>query len=185
MKIAFTPIIFLFLLSACKEKSKYRKAAEEIESNMPNTKNMNAGKEKYTLAVPVGWTTEHSNEYGIDYYFLLAPKTKEDPNTNINVITEFMQNLNLDEFSRKTIQGLKNAIPSVTILEQGDITANGINGIWYSYSMEPQGIKATLVCYIFTRNGIAYIINAGTQTKDATRYRSTFDLVAKSFKFDN
>jgi hypothetical protein len=49
--------------------------------------------------------------------------------------------------------------------------------------MEPQGIRATLVSYIFPKDGVAYVLTAGTQTKDAENYRGTFDKVAKSFKF--
>lgn len=164
-------------------KSKYRKAADEIVSNAPTPTNMNAGNEKYTLQIPNGWTTEHREAYGVDYYYLIAPKTADDPNTNINIASEFMQNLSLEDYLTGTIQSVKKSIPSAMILGQGEIVANGLKGVWYSYNMEPQGIKATLVNYIFPKDGVAYIITAGTQTKDASRYRPLFDTVAKSLKF--
>lgn len=185
MKIVCVLFLLFVLLTACKEKNKYRKAADEIAANVPNAKNMNVGKENYTIDIPYGWTTEHRSAYGVDYYFLLAPKTEEDPNTNINVITEYMQNLNLDDYITKTIESIKKSIPGASILGQGDIAADSLKGGWYSYTMVPQGIKATLVCYIFPKDGIAYIITAGTQTKDAARYRSTFDSAAKSLRFNN
>jgi hypothetical protein len=94
-----------------------------------------------------------------------------------------MQNLSLNEFKAKTIESVKHSIPSASILAEGEIEANGLKGSWYSYSMEPQNIKATLVSYIYPKNGVAYTITAGTQTKDAARYRSTFDSVARSLKF--
>lgn len=118
----------------------------------------------------------------INYYFLGAPKTEDDPNTNINVITERMQNLSLETFRERTIESLKRTIPSVTILAEGYIEANGIKGAWYSYTMEPQGIQASLVSYIFPKNNTAYVVTGGTQLKDAARYRSTFDKTAKSIK---
>lgn len=183
MKTFCTLIFLLVVTAACNNKSNYRKAAEEIVANVPPTANMNVGKLNYTVYIPTGWTTTHQTFSGIDYYFLSAPKTIDDPNTNINVITEYMQNLSLDEFKAKTIESVKRAIPSASILAEGDIEANGLKGSWYSYSMEPRNIKATLISYIFPKNGVAYIITAGTQTKDAARYRSTFDSVARSLKF--
>ena len=131
MKIVYIPFL-LVLLTACREKSKYRKAADEIAANVTDAKNMNAGKENYTIDVPNGWTTEHRSAYGVDYYFLLPPKTEKDPNTNINVITEYMQNLSLDDYRKKTIESVKKSIPGASILGQGDITADGLKGGWYS-----------------------------------------------------
>ena len=180
-------VIFFFLLIlavSCNNKSKYRKAADEIAANAPTTKNMNVGSENYSLYVPDGWTTAHRSAYGVNYYFISAPKTSDDPNTNINVATEYMQNLGLEEYLEKTISSVQKAIPSAKILSRGDIAAGDLKGAWYSYSMEPQGIEATLVCYIFPKDGIAYNITAGTQTKDAARYRKLFDTVAKSLKFN-
>ena len=179
-------LISIFLISGftgCIYKSNYRKAADEIIENVPVTANMNAAVKKYTLDVPAGWTTKHLREYGIDYYFLSAPKTADDPHTNINVITEYMQNLSLDKYVEKSIEGIKHAIPSAAIGARGYITANGVEGAWYEYTMEPRGIKAALVNYIFPQDGIAYIVTAGTQTKDAAGYRHTFVSVAQSLKF--
>jgi hypothetical protein len=182
----FSVIIFLILIAgAC--KSNYRKAADEIASKIPPSEavNMNAGKETYTIYVPDGWSTKYKREYGVEYYFISAPKTIDNPNTNINVTTEFMQDLSLEDYAELTVTSIKNNIPGANILDQGSIIANGLEGRWYCYQMETQGIKATLTSYIFPKNGVAYIITAGTQTKDASKFKATFDTVAKSFKFNN
>lgn len=184
MRISCLSLFLLIILISCNNKSKYRKAADEIAANAPAPTNMNSGKDQYSLYIPVGWTTEHRLVYGVNYYFLSAPKTPDDPNTNINVASEYMQNLSLEEYRQKTIESIQKAIPSATILAQGDFTSEYLKGVWYSYAMAPQGIKATLVCYIFPKGGVAYIITAGTQTKDAIRYRGLFDSIARSFKFD-
>lgn len=182
MRILFISLALIIAATSC--KSNYRKAADEIVSKAPEPTNMNVGKEKYSLYVPNGWTTEHRNNYGVDYYYIIAPKTNDDPNTSVNVANEFMQNLSLDDYLQGTILSVKKSIPSAVILGQGEIAANGLKGVWYSYNMEPQGIKATLVSYIFPKDGVAYILTAGTQTKDAEKYRPTFDKIAKSFKFN-
>lgn len=183
MKIFNTAILLLTLTTACTTKSKYEKAADEILANERASKYMNAGMLKYRVKIPEGWTTDHRTYRGVDYYFLLAPKTIEDPNTNINIITEHMQGLDLPVFKAKAIESIKHAIPSAVILSEGDIKAKGLKGCWFSYTMSPQGIEATLVCYIFPKNGVAYVITAGTQMNDAARYRSIFDSVARSLKF--
>jgi hypothetical protein len=183
MKISIVSFFLLLLAASCDGQSKYRKAADEIAANAPSAKNMNVGKDNYSLYIPAGWDTARQRAYGVDYYFIFAPKTQDDPNTNINVQTEYMQNLSLEEYRRLTIKSVEKGIPSSVMLAQGDITANGLKGAWYSYSLGPQDIEATLVSYIFPKNGVAYIITAGTQTKDAARYRSLFDSVAKSLKF--
>jgi hypothetical protein len=177
--------IFIFLLTVligC--KSKYAKAVDEIAENLPESKNMNAGTQNYFVDVPNGWTTKKTTYQGIDYYFLLAPKTIDDPNTNINIITEYMQKFSLEVYKEKAIEALKKAIPSASILNEGKIEANGLKGTWYSYVMEPAGTKSSLISYIFPKDGVAYIITAGTQVKDASHYRRTFDIVAKSFRFN-
>lgn len=182
IKVIFACMICIGM-TAC--KSKYRKAADEIASKIGNSvEGMNVGKEKYTVQVPYGWTTEYKEAYGIQYYYLRAPKTVDDPNTNINITTEFMQSLNLHDYLLATVQSIERNIPSARILGQGEVTANGLKGVWYSYDIEPQGVKATLVSYIFPKDSVAYILTAGTQTKDAIKYRRTFDKVAESFKFN-
>ena len=173
---------------SCKAKSgsNYLKAAKEVLGSVPapTNKNMNVGTENYSLYIPKGWTTAHWTYAGINYYTLHAPVSENDPNTNVNVITENMQNLSLDVYKEKTIESIKKGIPSAFITGEGDIETNSFNGGWYSYTMEPAGVKASIVAYMFPKDGVAYIITAGTQKKDADRYRSTFDSIAKSFKFN-
>lgn len=186
MKIIY-PIILLIAASfACNDnRSPARKAADKIFDKIPSTKNMNAGTTNYSLFVPEGWTTKRQSYRGIDYYFLLAPKTIDDPQTNINLITEDMRGVDLDKFVAASITSLKQIIPSAKILEKGKLTANGIKGRWYRYSMEPEGMKVVMIGYIFPKDGVCYIISCGTIPENFARHRSTFDKVAKSLKFND
>lgn len=176
------PFLFSVLfITAC--ESRYRRAADEILDQIPTPTDMNVGDQNYLLDIPDGWKTENVTYRGINYYFLKAPQTATDPNTSINVITEYMHNLDLGEFHKKTIESIKQTIPSAKITAEGSIEAHGLRGSWYAYTMEPGGIKASLISYIFPKNGVAYIITAGTQPEDVSRYRKTFDGVAKSLTF--
>src|SRR5882762_132726 len=124
MKVTCIYLFFLTILTACDTRSKYHKAADEIVAKVPESTNKNAGKQNYSLYIPDGWTTDHRTAYGMDFYYLLAPKTEDDPNTNINVITEYMQNFSLNVYRTKTIESVKRAIPSASNFAQGEAAAN-------------------------------------------------------------
>lgn len=179
--VLYIPLLFLTILLSC--KSKYRRAADKILKHTPQSTNMNLGGQNYMVDVPPGWTLSHQTIRDIDICFLAAPKTKEDPNTNMNILTEYMQNLSLEIYKAKTIESVKKSVPGAVILDEGDIEANGLKGGWYSYTMDVTGVKASLVSYIFPWHGIAYILTGGTQVEGAKRYRSTFDAIARSFRF--
>jgi hypothetical protein len=119
MKTSLLCSFFLAMIFSCITKSRYQKTADEIAAKMPPSHNMNVGKEKYNLYVPTGWTTKHQTAYGMDFYYLLAPKTADNPNTNINVMTEYMQNLSLQEYLQKGIESVVQGIPSSQILGRG------------------------------------------------------------------
>lgn len=182
MKVVQIILLSVMLLS-CKGRHAYRKAVREIAAKLPEPTNMNVGSAAYSISIPDGWITEHKTMYGVDYFYLLAPKTKEDPNTSINVITESMQQLSLETYRTKTMESVKKYIPNATNFDTGSITANGIIGCWYDYEIDLEGTKSTLVSYIFPKNGVAYIITAGTQVKYARRYRPLFNAVARSIQF--
>lgn len=182
MKILFH-FVCLILLIGCKEKSEYRKAAEEIAANLPDTRGLNIGVAEYELIVPNGWTESHFSEFGIDYYFISAPKTLEDQNTNVNVITESMNNYSLQTYTNKAIDGLKAAIPTAVILSRGEYSTNGIKASWYKYNMAPRGIKVILTSYIFPKDNIAYVVTCGTQLRDTAKHEATFKMIIRSFKF--
>lgn len=171
------------VMISCENKTNNRKAADDIAEKAGKPTNMNAGVRQYQLAVPEGWTTKTQTNYGVNYLYLLAPKTAEDSNTNINVATEYMQDLSMADYRKQTIESILTAIPSAKIVGQGEIASKAAPGLWYSYSMNPRNINATIVGYIFPKDGIAYNITAGTQTNDADRYRPLFDSVARSFEF--
>jgi hypothetical protein len=186
-KLLYTVCLLMVMMVGCKTKNE--KAAEEIWdgggfNNKAKVKNLNASTNNYSVYLPKGWTTKHRNYRGVNIFYLLAPQTAQDPNTSINILTEYMQHYSLQVYLSKTIAAVKKAVPSAVITGQGNITANGINGSWYSYTMQPQGIQASVVSYIFPKNGVAYAITGGTLPKYAARYRSTFDSVARSLKFN-
>jgi hypothetical protein len=178
-----TLIIFALLFFACKNKTQSERAIEELGKNLPPITNMNAGKEKYTVFIPQGWTTKHTSNNGIEYYHIIAPRTKANLNTSVNIITEDMQQLSMEDFTVASMQSIRNYIPSAVIQTRGSIKANNLIGNWFTYTMEHQGLKASLVCYIFEKKGVAYIITAGTHPPLAAKYRPLFDKIASSLTF--
>lgn len=175
-------LLVLTLALACNTK-KQPKTAEEVLSSINKT-NLNKGSQDYHLDTPEGWTTEHKTIQGINYYYLIAPNTGDVPSPNINLLTESMQGVSLKEYIKKSLSSLKQVLPTSEVKANGDIEANGIEGAWYNYTMEMQGVKADLMAYVFPKDGIAYVITGICPPAKAGKYRPIFDSVAKSLKFE-
>ena len=181
MRGVYKYMLLLAIFTAC--KSRREKAVDELLSKAgPMGPDVDAHRLDYILYVPDGWTTRRQLAYDVNYYFLNPPKTNDAP-ADINLVTVNMQNVPLQEFREKMIESLKAATPDASDFEEGNVIANGREGVWYSYTMSPQGMNASFVCYIFPKDGVAYMITAGTFPEYASRYRSLFDSVARSLKF--
>lgn len=178
-------IVFALALitASCSESGKRPSKISEIDLSKVSTKNMNAGKEAYDLYIPENWQSERKTLNGVQYHFLFAPKTAEDPNTQVNIVSERMQGLSLYDYRQQSMESILKMIPGATMLINGQIETADTKGMWYSYRLQTDNTDATLVCYIIPRNGVAYSLTAGTQTKDAYRYRPLFDSIARSFRF--
>ena len=180
--VVIASIIMLPSLSACQSDS--GRYAKKILENSPSPVNMNAGKDQYTVYLPDGWTTSSQTYNEVDYYFLIAPQTADDPNTNINITTEYMQEMSLIEYVAGDKASIMKSVPGATMLDEGTITADTCKGVWFRYTMDGEGVHATLISYVFPHKGVAYALTAGTQTKDAARYRPLFDKIASSLRFN-
>jgi len=175
-------LLFLTLALACNTK-KQPKTAEEVLSSINKT-NLNKGSQDYHLDTPDGWTTEHKTIQGINYYYIIAPNTGEVPSPNINLLTESMEGVTLKEYISKSLSSLEKVLPTSKVIANGDFEANGIQGAWYNYTMEMQGVKADLMAYVIPSNGIAYVITGICPPDKKAKYRPIFDAVAKSFKLN-
>lgn len=183
MKVYFLRLLYILLiLTACKAKTK--NTPEDFLNKLTNKQNFNVGKHKYTVNVPDGWTTKNSTHSGIDYFFLIAPRTEPNSNTSINFITENMAGFDLDTYTSLAKKNLKNDIPSVNFLESGSLN-NGTQSNWYSYTFTFDQNEVFCLTYIFAKDGIAYVMTNATHKKDSSLYRSTFEEVAKSFRFED
>ena len=179
--LVITPLLFFFY--SCISQSKEKTLEERIIDI--GTKNMNEGKSKYSIFVPENWTTEQKKIGGIDYYFLLAPKTKEDPNTNVNIITENMRDMDLYTFRKGAIKSLLKTIPSVNITDTGSIRSDtGLLGVWYTYTFSEEDTEAKLKSFFYSKDRIAYVITAGTIKQNFDKYLELIDKIGSSFKFE-
>ena len=175
-------LLFLTLALACNTK-KQPKTADEVLSSINKT-NLNKGSQDFHLDTPEGWTTDRKTIQGINYYYIIAPNTGEVPSPNINLVSESMQGVTLKEYITKSLSSLKQILPTSQVIANGDIEANGMQGAWYNYTMEMQGVKANLMAYVFSKDGIAYVITGTCPPVKSGKYRPIFDSVAKSFKLN-
>ena len=182
----FAATSFLLLVTSCKTETKTKdKSPDEILNEVSKLKTINVGNDNYIVNIPTDWTTKDTTLNGVSFYFLLAPKTDNDFNTNMNILNESMQGESFDDYKKKSIETMKKQMPSLKFLDNGDIEASNINGSWLHYKMEQSGLKIEIISYTFPKDGIAYIITATTKEGELDKYRNTFDAVAKSFRFKN
>lgn len=176
MKFVFFSVVLF--LSACQLKTGINKKAGEL----PVTPGMNAGKDKFDLHVPDGWTSRRVNKEGVDYYFLNSPKSATDSAANINVVTEDMQGVGFEKYLETSKKMLKDYNPSVKFINEGKIKLQNKEGAWFRFNLAPNGTKIFALTFIFPRKGIAYVMTCAT-SGEIERYKPTFDSVAKSLFF--
>lgn len=177
-------IPFLFFFNSCISQNK-EKTLEERVIDL-GTDNMNEGRSKYSIYVPENWTTKQERINGIDFYFLLAPKTKEDPKTNVNIISENMRDMDLYTFREGGIKSLLKTIPSAIITDTGSVRSDtGLLGVWYIYTFSEDGTVAKLKSFYYSKDKIAYVITAGTIKKNFDKYLELIDKIGSSFKFED
>lgn len=136
----------------------------------------------YRITVPDDWFTLDTAIEGLSVRYIKthnAP-TKESPMGN--VVIAFMENRPLDEFTTRNIHYLRSNMSGITLLGQGDFTANEIRAKWFTYTKDQNGIKRDMINYIIPLQGFAYMITCGANAGYMPKYRSTFDKIAASFR---
>lgn len=155
-------------ISACRNGSNSPKSARDLmELAAPN---MNAGADKFVIESPAEWRRVDTALNGVKTTILLSDKVTDGFRSNVNIVTERMENSSLQEYFDNTVNGLAHYVEKFTVIDQGDKEINGNPSKWLKYTAVQGGRNVAAILYVIPQNGIAYgitgICNATGQAKD-------------------
>jgi hypothetical protein len=173
-------IVFLIVLNACANEND-----KKIKSNSTQTMQQEVNTEPnyhYKITPPKGWSVNDTTYNGLKVRLINAPDSLIMDNPIINILIASMENRVVDSFMTRNMNYLTKNGEGIILLEKGDINISTINARWFTYIKEQNGVKRDMINYIIPLKGFAYMITGGTNAGTMSKYRSTFDKIAKSFE---
>jgi len=106
------------------------------------------------LFAGAGWSMEIADGWVINAGFLFAPSGN---GSNINVVTESMQGMSLDDYIDANLDALASMLEDVELIADEDIHINGKDGVFLAYASDFLGVH-TMYQFILEVDGTAYVI---------------------------
>ena len=170
----------IFVLAGCQPKTP--KTAEQILEQAGQNPAMNAGAGKYTFTTPEGWKRMDTTMQNIQFTYLFAPvEAKVAFHPNINIGTEDMRGVSMDDYFDKNVGQMKQFMQNFTVGAQSARATNGNKLKIQEYSHSMSGIDMDVSMAVIPKNGIAYIITLTTEKGHRGDYQKEFDEVVNSF----
>ena len=201
-------ITALFLLYACKGKSGHKTDASDIQFKVDtsqirhmdslnamerrsdsellrkadSTPGINMGAGNFDIRTPAGWQRTDTLMGNIKAVMLSTPSPSIRFRTNINVVTESMHGLTLDQYEQLTINNMAKYIQQFALVGQGERAIGDIHSRWLHYSQSPEGLDLENICYIIPDKGVAYIITCSALKGHLLQSRGAFEQAITSFR---
>ncbi len=167
-----------------------------VEDTAQHTKNQDhkhqnttaaGGSTKYTIETPAGWTKTADTIVlgGGKYVQLTAPAetgVKEEFRQSINVITEKLLKLGLDNYFSSGKENMLRHIPGLHIIKEGSAALNGKTSKWMKYGFMYGPAAHTNIVYMLVNDDIGYSITCNAETNKYDRYEPVFIKTVNSFK---
>jgi hypothetical protein len=102
--------------------------------------------------------------------------------TNINVVSESMHGLTLDQYEQLTINNMAKYIQHFALVGQGERVIGNLHARWLHYSQSPEGLDLENICYIIPDKGVAYIITCSALKGHLLQSRGAFEQAITSFR---
>ena len=143
---------------------------------------INAGTGKFDINTPAGWQRKDTIFGGISAVMLSTPSSDPTFRTNINVVSDSMQNLSIDDYEQQTILNLAKYVRQFVLTGKGEVVIGGIPARWIQYSQRPIGFDLSNICYLVPNKGIVYIITCSSLQSQMEQNRPPFDQAVLSFR---
>jgi hypothetical protein len=189
MKGQFVLAISCCLLSftACNNAQKPPKAlsSSEILERAGKAPGMNAGKGKFTVKTPEGWSRTDTVMSRIAYTVMTAPVTPGSTfQANINIVTQqIKEGLTIDKYMQTTQQEMENFFSNYQKLEEGERTVTGVTAKWMKceYVHKESGTLLSGQITILVKNNIVYAITLTTLANELDEYTPALNEILDSF----
>jgi hypothetical protein len=179
----------LLLLAACQNSNKPASADalkagdSDAVKKITQSPTMNAGTGNFDIETPSGWKRIDTTISGIKATLLMAPlATGAGIQTNINVVSESMNNTSLDSYFDLNVSNMGKFMQNFSIAGKGEKEVNGTRSKWIQYSHNPNGSGLEAICYIIPGNGIAYVITCTAAKGQLEQYKPQIEEVLGSFR---
>ncbi len=159
-----------------------RRSDSELLKKAGSTPGINEGAGKFDIRTPAGWRRTDTLMGTIKAVLLSTPSPSIRFRTNVNVVSESMHGLTLDQYEQLTINNMAKYIQQFALMGQGERTIGDCHARWLHYSQSPGGLDLDNICYIIPDKGVAYIITCSALKGHLLQSRSSFEQSITSFR---
>ena len=173
--------LFTAAFFACKNNKPA--TADEILEKASKAPGLNAGTGTFIVSSPDGWEQKDTVMNGVTFLFIYSPRVAGQMfRPSMNVVTERLGNYSFDEYVKKNNDMMGQYFQQYKQLGNGDIETNGMKGKWMRYSHVQNGYTMDNMVYMFSKNGIAYVLTGATLDGDMNKYKDKYEAIAKSLQ---
>lgn len=188
-------IVSLLSISACSYFADNSSKDTETTTDSPDTdspKDENRFYKEadgYSIVVPADWEIQDDG-YMSTSMIAMSPVDTTDPTDtfteNMNVIREELPyEISLQEYADLSFENAGKMLNNFTILEQGDVTINGVAAKWLIYTHQLNDFTGKVLAYMVIGDSSAYVLTFSADTTDFDTIKPTFTQIAESFKLEN
>lgn len=136
----------------------------------------------YTIQYPHDWTVNETLP-GFDVFFMAPKQPNGKSLANVSIISgNLPSDATLDIFSRENMKNLAEGNSTLSIIENGKTSINGMPSNWTLYTRSDDQTK--IIHYFFIHNQIGYLITCGSTIETYEQYQPTFERIVNSMQFE-
>jgi hypothetical protein len=159
-----------------------RRSDSELLRKADSTPGINEGAGNFDIRTPTGWQRTDTLMGNIKAVLLSTPSPSIRFRTNINVVSESMHGLTLDQYEQLTINNMAKYIQHFALIGQGERAIGDLHARWLHYSQSPDGLDLENICYIIPDKGVAYIITCSALKGHLLQNHTAFEQTITSFR---
>ena len=139
----------------------------------------------FSITAPAGWEKIDTTYEGQHVVFVRLPRESDADEfmENVNVVTEKVGTMGEDEYFERSVNNME----SLPGFEKGNVFDKKVNGIdlkGMEYKHIYGGVPLDATVYFTIHDGSAYVITCTAHGGDREKYRSKFDEIVGSFRFN-